>query len=106
MKRIRIIQAVIILSVAAVITSCAPSRDYGVRRYPPRAHADFSLVIGSSPGLMVLRHPGGRYYYRDPHGYIYWRGYGNRYYLDRRYMNRSYYNHRQYHDWKRYHRRR
>lgn len=98
MKRIRIIQAVVLLAVVFTMASCSSGR-----HYPVRTRTDVSLIIGSSPGLVVVRHPDGRYYYRGPHGYIYWRGYGNRYYLDRRYVQRSYYNHYQYRDWKRYH---
>lgn len=104
MKRIRIVQAAVLLAVAVVVASCGPGRDYHGRHYPPRNGPGISLIISSSPGLVILRHPSGRYYYRDQRGYVYWRGYGNRYYLDRRYMSRSYYGHRQYHEWKRYHR--
>ncbi|MBL7744052.1 MAG: hypothetical protein JNN00_11305 [Chitinophagaceae bacterium] len=103
MKRAGILQAVAILSVAVVIVSCGRGRDYQVRHYPPRPQTSISLIIGPSPGLVIMRHPNGMYYYRAPNGFIYWRGYGNRYYLDRRYMNRSYYGHGQYNDWRRYH---
>ncbi|MBC7948329.1 MAG: hypothetical protein H7Y42_10650 [Chitinophagaceae bacterium] len=103
MKTMRIVQTAIIACVAVVMVSCGSSREYQGRSYPPpRPQSNFNLVISSHPGLMISRHPSGRYYYRDTHGHIYWRGYGNRYYLDRRYMNRSYYNHQQYNDWKRY----
>lgn len=98
MKRARIIQAVTLLAVVITLASCSSGP-----RYASRAHTDVSLVIGPSPGLVIMRHPNGAYYYRDPYGHIYWRGYDNRYYLDKRYMQRSYYNHRQYNDWKRYH---
>jgi hypothetical protein len=99
MKKIRIVQAVLLLAIAAVITSCGSSRDYYSR---PRTQTNFSLIIGSSPGLIVSRHPNGLYYYRDPRGFTYWRGYDNRYYLDRRHINRSYHRHQQYNDWRRY----
>ncbi|MDP4264857.1 MAG: hypothetical protein Q8941_20180 [Bacteroidota bacterium] len=103
MKRIRIVQAVAILAIAVTITSCGPAREYHSGYYGPRPQANFSLIISSSPGLVVLRDPGGRYYYRDPRGYIYWRGYDNRYYLDRRYISREYHHHEQYNEWRRYH---
>jgi hypothetical protein len=92
---------VLLLGIMAVITSCGPSRDYSYRSYP-RSQSNFSLIISPSPGLIVSRNPNGMYYYRDQRGYIYWRGYDNRYYLDRRYMNKSYYGHQQYNDWRRY----
>lgn len=103
MKQIRIVQAAVLLTVAVIIASCGSSRDYHGRHYPPRTQTGVSLIIGSSPGLVISRNPNGMYYYRDPRGFIYWRGYGDRYYLDRRYMNKSYYGHQQYNDWKRYH---
>jgi hypothetical protein len=100
MKRIRIVQAALVMAIAVIITSCGPGREY--HRGYGGTQANFSLIIGS-PGLHVIRDPYGRYYYRDPYGRIYWRGYDNRYYLDRRYMSRSYYHHQQYNEWRRYH---
>ena len=101
MKAIKIVQAVLLIAVVAMTASCSTSRDYRNRSYPG-SQANFSLIIGSSPGL-VMRNPNGMYYYRDQGGRIYWRGYDNRYYLDRRYVSRSYHNHQQYNDWRRYH---
>lgn len=101
MKRIRIVQTALLLATVAMIMSCGSSRDYHTRSYP-RSQTNLSLIIGSSPGLIVTRHPNGMYYYRDPRGFTYWRGYDNRYYLDRRYVNKSYYRHNQYNDWRRY----
>src|SRR5215510_10392759 len=103
MKRLRILQAVLLASVVVAIASCGSTREYDTRYYPPRPQTSLSLIIGPSPGLIISRDPYGRYYYRDTYGHIYWRGYDNRYYLDRKYMNRSYYSHRQYNDWRRYH---
>lgn len=105
MKRIRIVQAVLLLAVTAVMVSCGSSRrnTYG-EPYPP-GRTQFSLIIHSSPGIVVSRYHDGRYYYRNPQGYIYWRGYDNRYYLDRSYVRRGYYSHRQYNDWRHGHNR-
>ena len=103
MKRIRIVQTVLLLAVAAVMVSCSSSRD-AYDRYPP-GRSQFSLVIQSSPGWVVNRYHDGRYYYRSPQGYVYWRGYDNRYYLDRSYMGRVHYDRRQYGDWKQGHNR-
>jgi hypothetical protein len=102
MKILKIVQAVLLIAVVAMTASCSTSRDYHNRSYPG-PQSNFSLIISSSPGLVTMRNPYGMYYYRDPRGYIYWRGYNNQYYLDRRYVNRSYYNHQQYNDWRRYH---
>lgn len=102
MKRIRIVQAVILIAVAAVITSCSTAR---YEPYPP-PRASVSLILNVGPGMMINRYPDGRYYYRNPQGWVYWRGYDNRYYLDRRYVQRSYHRYPQYNDWHRYHGRR
>ena len=100
MKQVRIVQAVLLLAVAAVMASCSSGRrnSYG-ESYPP-GQTQFSLIIHSSPGLAVSRYYDGRYYYRSPQGYTYWRGYDNRYYLDRSYIGRVHYDQRQYHDWR------
>ncbi|HEY6504133.1 MAG TPA: hypothetical protein VIZ28_09180 [Chitinophagaceae bacterium] len=106
MKRVIIVQAAVLVAVVAVLAGCGSNRDYHGRHYPsnpPPARVNTSLIISSSPGLVVLRHPNGMYYYRDQRGFIYWRGYGNQYYLDRRYVNKSHNGHSQYHRWKRYH---
>lgn len=105
MKQVRIVQAVLLLAVAAVMASCSSGRRnaYG-ESYPP-GQTQFSLIIHSSPGLVVNRYRDGRYYYRSPQGYTYWRGYDNRYYLDRSYIGRVHYDQRQYHSWKQGHRR-
>jgi hypothetical protein len=111
MKKTRIVQAAAVLVVIMVVfASCRSGREYD-RSYPPYPpppppRTSVSLIISPGPGIVVSRYHDGRYYYRSPNGYMYWRGYGNRYYLDRRYMNRNYYNHRQYNDWRRYNRRR
>lgn len=100
MKRVRIVQAVILLAVAAVMVSCSSGRRSAYAEpYPPR-QTQFSLIINPSPGLVISRYPDGRYYYRNAQGYTYWRGYDNRYYLDRSYMRRGHYNQRQYQSWK------
>jgi hypothetical protein len=84
-----------------LVTSCGPSREYS-RTPPSRVRASFSLIISPTPGFVMSRHRDGRYYYRSPQGYIYWKGYDDRFYLDRSYLNRVHYNQREYNDWKRY----
>ncbi len=103
MKKIRIVQAVLLVAVVALITSCSSGRQSTYEPYPTRTN--FSLIISSSPGMVINRYHDGRYYYRAPNGYTYWRGYDNRYYLDRSYMRRGYYNHGQYNSWKHGHKR-
>jgi hypothetical protein len=66
--------------------------DYGYRRYP--------LIIIRTPDIVIGRYNDGRYYYRNPEGMMYWRGYDNRYYLDETYMNGIDYDQNEYGDWK------
>ena len=102
MKAMKIVQMVLLVAVIGAAASCSTRRGYDGAYYPA-PQPNFSLIVGSSPGLVVARHPNGMYYYRDPAGRTYWRGYDNRYYLDRKYISRSNHNHRQYNDWRRYH---
>jgi hypothetical protein len=100
MKKIRIVQAVLLVAVVALMASCSSSRQSRYEEpYPPR-QTNFSLIIHSSPGMVITRYHDGRYYYRNPNGYMYWRGYDNRYYLDRSYLNRGRYDRGQYNAWK------
>ncbi|TMI97549.1 MAG: hypothetical protein E6H06_01640 [Bacteroidetes bacterium] len=99
MKKIRIMQAAILLAFVAVLAGCGPSREYSY--YPRRNSASFSLIVNPGPGIYVNRYSDGRYYYRSPEGYMYWRGYDNRYYLDRSYLGRVQYDRDQYREWNR-----
>lgn len=107
MKKARIVQAAVMVLVVVVLASCTTT-NRGYRNYPPPPppRTSVSLIISPYPGIVVNRWSDGRYYYRAPNGYMYWRGPGGRYYLDRRYMQRSYHYHNQYNDWRRYYRRR
>ena len=95
----------LVFAPSLLITSCGPSRGYYSQSPRPRVSASLSLIISPTPGFVMLRYPDGRYYYRSPEGYIYWRGYDNRFYLDRTYLGRFHYNQREYNDWRRYDRR-
>lgn len=106
MSKLKIVQAALLLAAVVIFSSCSSGRQYRSYPPPPPGHTSVSLIISNNPGLVISRYADGRYYYRAPGGYIYWRGYGNRYYLDRRYVNRSYLSHRQYRDWNRHYRRR
>jgi len=94
MKKIRIIQAAILIAFVGILASCGPSREYSY--YPRRTSASFSLIVNPGPGVYVSRYPDGR------EGYTYWRGYDNRYYLDRSYLGRVQYDKREYNEWNRY----
>jgi len=103
MKQIRILQAAVAVVVVVALTSCGPSREYSY--YPQRSSASFSLIVNPGPGVYVSRYTDGRYYYRSPEGYTYWRGYDNRYYLDRSYLGRVHYDRNEYSEWNRYYKR-
>ena len=103
MKRLRILQAVGIAAVMVVLASCGSSCEYSSYP-PPPPRTSVSLIINAGPGYPISRYRDGRYYYRSPQGYTYWRGYDNRYYLDRRYVSRSFHSHSQYNQWRGYNR--
>ncbi len=86
------------IGLAGLLMSCTVSRPYS--SYPSGPDASLSLIVNPYPGIVVNRYNDGRYYYRSPQGYTYWRGYDNRYYLDRSYVGRGYYHHRDYNDWR------
>lgn len=95
----------LLATLVVIVVSCSPGRSYYYERYPATTHASLSLIINPWPGIVISHYPDGRYYYRSPEGYIYWRGYNNRYYLDRDYIGRIRYNQREYNEWKHYDRR-
>lgn len=105
MKTTGITQAAFFSILMIGLVSCRPARDYRPYPPPPPPRASMSLIISPGPGIVIHRFHDGRYYYRNPNGHIYWRGYNNRFYLDRKYIN-PYRNHRQYNEWRRYHNRR
>lgn len=98
MKKIRILQAAILFAFVSLLVSCGPTRVYSYAQPPSPS---FSLIVNPGPGIYATRYYDGRYFYRSPQGYTYWRGYDNRYYLDREYINRGNYDRRQYHEWNR-----
>lgn len=99
MKKIKILQLALLTIVVVLAISCSPGRAYYYDRHPaPRTSV--SLIISPVPGLVISHYSDGRYYYRSPEGYIYWRGSNNRYYLDRNYIGRVHYNQRQYNEWR------
>lgn len=112
-------QAVVVLAVSVIAVSCSTTNN--TRSYPedrpvvivnrdptrlPPGHAKkiygrqhYPLIIVRGPSIVISRFNDGRYYYRNPAGYYYWKGYDDRYYLDENYLSRVYYEDRDYRDW-------
>ena len=81
------------------------NRDYYPAPPPPppvRTYASFSLIISPYPGFVMNRYPDGRYYHRNSAGFMYWKGYDNRFYLDRSFLPRVRYSQGEYNQWKRF----
>lgn len=123
MKRTFILTTITALSAVVIFASCKPSRvyatkerndDYERERYSPpppppryntpapRYNTYVSLIISPTPGFTMNRYANGLYYHRSPNGYMYWKGYDNRFYLDRNYISRVSYSKWEYSEWKRY----
>lgn len=103
MKKMQIVPAALMVATVALLASCSSGRHTSYAEPYPPVRSGFSLVIHSSPGMVINRYHDGRYYYRSPQGYTYWRGYDNRYYLDRSYIHKARYNRQQYNNWRQGH---
>ena len=122
MKQMPLLSATLIVVMAVSVTSCKPSRVWATkdkrdreekveRSYdpppppaPPRYYSSIRLVISPTPGFVMNRYPDGRYYHRTPQGLLYWKGYDNRFFLDRSYLGRVNYSRWEYDEWKQYNR--
>lgn len=120
MKRTSILSVIAVLTLAITFTSCKPSRVWATKekepkRYsepetyrrpepppPPRYASYVSLIITPSPGFVMKQNPNGRFYHRTHDGYLYWKGYDNRFYIDRSYLGRISYDKWEYSQWKKY----
>lgn len=112
-------------TVALVFTSCQPSRvwankkkkkddreyranrDAEVYRRPPppssaRYYSSAALIIKPTPGFVMKQSPSGKYYHRTAGGFLYWKGYDNRFYIDHSHLNRLQYSKWEYDEWRRY----
>ncbi len=117
MKQMQLLSAVLIITITATVTSCKPSKvwttkdrhkeDRTVRNTPappPRHYSSASLIITPTPGFVMNRYSDGRYYHRNPQGFLYWKGYDNRFFIDKSYLHRISYSQWEYDQWKRYNR--
>ncbi len=115
MKRMQIFSAALFITVAATTISCKSSKvwatkdkhkeDRTVRNTPappPRYQNSASLIISPTPGFVMNRYSDGRYFHRSQQGLLYWKGYDNRFFLDRSHLNRVSYSQWEYDQWKRF----
>ena len=115
MKQMQLFSAVLLITLTATMISCKPSRVWATKEKhredrtvrntqtpPPRYNSSFSLIISPTPGFTMNRYSDGRYFHRSPQGFLYWKGYDNRFFLDRTYLNRVSYSQWEYEQWKRY----
>jgi hypothetical protein len=110
MKIITILQAAILFAILAFAASCS-----GVNQayksessYPARSSSNSSNVVPlviSADAAQGMQSPDGRYYYRNKEGYIYWKGYNEKYYIDRVYANQVTSDPSDYSNWKKNHNR-
>lgn len=121
MKRTFILSTITALLAVVFFASCKPSRVYATKdrrddyerekytppppRYnspSPRYNSYVALIISPSPGFTMNRHSNGLYFHRSHSGLMYWKGYDNRFYLDRNDLNRVSYSKREFSEWKKF----
>ncbi len=83
--------------------SCSSGREY--RSSSPqqaRYNSRVSLILSPSPGFTMSRNPDGRFFHRNREGFVYWQGYDNRFYLDKKQVRKARYSNYEYREWKRF----
>lgn len=127
MKRTFIYSAVVLLASALLFTSCKPSRVWANKKkekkeysepevysrrtetpppppQPVRYTSYVYLIITPYPGFVMKQNPDGKFYHRTAQGFLYWKGYDNRFYLDSYHLGKVRYSQGEYEEWKRYRR--
>ena len=67
---------------------------------PARYYPSVPLVISPTPGFTMNSTNDGRYYHRSPQGFLYWKAYDNRFFIDRSHLNRISYTQWDYQQWR------
>lgn len=101
MKQKKLLSITLITAAAFMISSCGSSRPYSYSPAPD-SRPYVSLIITPFPGFTMNHYVDGRYYHRSQQGFTYWKGYDNRFFLDKKYVSRVNYNKREYTEWKRW----
>ena len=60
----------------------------------------YPLIIVRTPGIIILRHADGRYYYKNEDNYTYWQGSDERFYLDDQHLDKVDYDKNELESWK------
>ncbi len=119
MKRTFILTSAVALAAITVFTSCGHSRVWAnkekneapresarpsnvYRSAPAPRYAAAPLIISPSPGFKMARHQNGQYFHQNPQGLMYWKGFDNRFYLDKNQVDRPRYSKFEIKEWKRY----
>lgn len=120
MKRTFILTSAAVVVAAFVFSSCGHSRVWANKEKrndgpPPVSRqripsgstyannlAGAPLIITPHPGFTMARHANGQYFHRGPQGMLYWKGFDNRFYLDKNQVDRSRYSKFEIKEWKRY----
>ena len=72
----------------------------GQRKKYGNSYRRYPLIVIRTPDITINRNNDGRYYYRNPDGYRYWKGYDDRFYLDEKYLNDNRYDENEYNEWR------
>lgn len=132
MKQTFIYPAIAVLVAVVLFTSCKPSRVWATKKKdknedkkeyaaappppvysrpapvsaqqlpPQRYYNNVRLIIAPTPGFVMKQTNDGRFFHRTGNGYLYWKGYDNRFYLDSYHLNQVNYSRGEYDEWKRY----
>jgi hypothetical protein len=123
MKRTFIYSVSAVFVMTLLFTSCKPSKVWTTKKKdkkehypepvvysrppapaaapPPRYYNATPLIIAPTPGFVMKQDRDGRFFHRTPQGYLYWKGYDNRFYLDNYHLGQVRYSQWEYDEWKR-----
>ena len=126
MNRTFMLPLAAVVTVALLVSGCQPSRvwankkknkedreyrDNEVYRQPPppprqtaRYYSSAALIITPTPGFVMKQSSNGRFYHHSHNGFLYWKGYDNRFYIDQSHLSNLRYSRWEYDEWKRYNR--
>ena len=102
MKMIRILQAVVLMVIIGGAASCSSGREYQAAPQQAPYNSRVALILSPSPGFTMNRNPDGRFFHRSREGFIYWQGYDNRFYMDKKQVKKAKYSNYEYREWKKF----